>query len=68
MTSDKKNPKEPMEQEYAGSKEEATQANKEIQEAFYSDEETAGPSASPIPFVANNTAPLSTADDKKKKQ
>lgn len=67
MTADKKNSKEPLEQQLSHSDEEATQANKEIQEAFYSDEKT-GPSASPIPFVANNTAPLSTADDKKKKQ
>ncbi|WP_161787032.1 hypothetical protein [Planococcus sp. CAU13] len=45
--------------------EETVQANEAIEEEFYSDDNKSKQTSSPVPLVANNTAPL-TSDDKKK--
>ncbi|TAA72792.1 hypothetical protein [Planococcus salinarum] len=46
---------------------EATQANLEIQEHFEDDKQQHDETSSPVPFVANNTAPLTPRDKNKKK-
>ncbi|WP_179135752.1 hypothetical protein [Planomicrobium okeanokoites] len=48
------------------SEEEATQANLDIQEELDDNEKGHDETSSPVPFVANNTAPL--MPDKKKKE
>lgn len=68
MREDKKNSKDRIEEELVNTDSEAAEANLEIQDEFYSDEETAGPSSSPVPYVSNNTAPLSSVNEKKKKK
>lgn len=47
--------------------EEATQANKAIQEEFYDDNQESDETSSPVPYVANNTAPLPPKEDHKDK-
>lgn len=68
MPEDKKKSEDRIQEELLNSEDEATQANKQIQDEFYSEEETTDQSSSPVPYVANNTAPLNEADDKKKKK
>lgn len=46
---------------------EATQANLDIQEHFEDDEQKHDETSSPVPFVANNTAPLTPRNKNKKK-
>lgn len=48
------------------SEEEATQANLDIQEEFDDNEKRRDETSSPVPFVANNTAPLASDESKKK--
>lgn len=48
------------------SEEEATQANLDIQEELDDNEKGHDETSSPVPFVANNSAPL--MPDKKKKE
>lgn len=43
---------------------EATQANKAIQKEFYDEEQGSDETSSPVPYVANNTAPLPPEEDK----
>lgn len=49
------------------SEDEATQANLDIQEEFDDNEQQQDETSSPVPFVANNTAPLEPNDENKKK-
>ncbi|MFD1031331.1 hypothetical protein [Metaplanococcus flavidus] len=46
---------------------EATQANLDIQEEFDDNDKKQDETSSPVPFVANNTAPLTPKDKNKKK-
>lgn len=49
------------------SEDEATQANLYIQEEFDDNDEQRDETSSPVPFVANNTAPLAPDESKKNK-
>lgn len=47
--------------------EETVKANEAIQDEFYNDENDQDETSSPIPFAANNTAPLLPEDKDNKK-
>ncbi|WP_158593263.1 hypothetical protein [Planomicrobium sp. Y74] len=47
---------------------EATQANLDIQEEFDDNKKRHDETSSPVPFVANNTAPLAPDDENNKKK
>lgn len=59
MSEDKKKHQQP--------EDEAAQANQEIQEQFNEDDAHSDETSSPVPFVANNTAPIAPVDKNKKK-
>lgn len=46
--------------------EETVNANEAIEEEFYGDDSKSGMTSSPVSFASNNTAPLTSADEKKK--